>query len=235
MKVTYLEHSGFAAEYKEYVLIFDWYRGSLPEFDQQKKIYVFASHSHYDHFNKKIFGWSEQYPDVRYILSADIAGKEQSEEQSERTVYVTANKKYDFDGIKVQTLHSTDEGVAFIVYMEDKVIYHAGDLNWWHWEGEDPVWNRNMEADFRRYAEPLRGRKIDLAMLPLDPRLGEDGFRGPRYFLELADIRRFLPMHQWGNFNFTNQFLSCYTSFTSRTVYVNRVGQVFTFEEEADT
>lgn len=40
MKVTYLEHSGFAAEYKEYVLIFDWYRGSLPEFDQQKKIYV---------------------------------------------------------------------------------------------------------------------------------------------------------------------------------------------------
>ena len=134
MKVTYLEHSGFAAEYKEYVLIFDWYRGSLPEFDQQKKIYVFASHSHYDHFNKKIFGWSEQYPDVRYILSADIAGKEQSEKQSEQTAYVTANKKYDFDGIKVQTLHSTDEGVAFIVYMEDKVIYHAGDLNWWHWE-----------------------------------------------------------------------------------------------------
>lgn len=56
MKVTYLEHSGFAAEYKEYVLIFDWYRGSLPEFDQQKKIYVFASHSHYDHFNKKSSG-----------------------------------------------------------------------------------------------------------------------------------------------------------------------------------
>ena len=116
MKVTYLEHSGFAAEYKEYVLIFDWYRGSLPEFDQQKKIYVFASHSHYDHFNKKIFGWSEQYPDVRYILSADIVGKEQSEEQSERTVYVTANKKYDFDGIKVQTLQSTDEGCIYCVY-----------------------------------------------------------------------------------------------------------------------
>ena len=147
MKVTYLEHSGFAAEYKEYVLIFDWYRGSLPEFDQQKKIYVFASHSHYDHFNKKIFGWSEQYPDVRYILSADIAGKEQSEELSERTVYVTANKKYDFDGIKVQTLQSTDEGVAFIVYMEDKVIYHAGDLNWWHWEEETESYNEQMRQD----------------------------------------------------------------------------------------
>ena len=52
---------------------------------------------------------------------------------------------------------------------------------------------------------------------------------------ELADIRRFLPMHQWGNFNFTNQFLSCYTFFTSRTVCVNRAGQVFTLGEEADT
>ena len=170
MKVTYLEHSGFAAEYKEYVLIFDWYRGSLPEFDQQKKIYVFASHSHYDHFNKKIFGWSEQYPDVRYILSADIAGKEQSEEQSERTVYVTANKKYDFDGIKVQTLHSTDEGVAFIVYMEDKVIYHAGDLNWWHWEEETESYNEQMRQDYQREIDKLKDIVIDIAFVPLDPR-----------------------------------------------------------------
>lgn len=61
-----------------------------------------------------------------------------------------------------------------------------------------------------------------------------DGFRGPRYFLELADIRRFLPMHQWGNFNYKSIPVLLYF-FTSRTVYVNRVGQVFTFEEEADT
>ena len=134
----------------------------------RKRFYVFASHSHYDHFNKKIFGWSEQYPDVRYILSADIAGKEQSEEQSERTVYVTANKKYDFDGIKVQTLHSTDEGVAFIVYMEDKVIYHAGDLNWWHWEEETESYNEQMRQDYQREIDKLKaGRKIMMLRLLL--------------------------------------------------------------------
>ena len=126
------------------------------------------------------------------------------------------------------------EAISSGARAEGTTIFHAGDLNWWHWEGEDPSWNRNMEADFKRYAEPLRGRRIDLAMLPLDPRLGEDGFRGPKYFLELADIRRFLPMHQWGNFDFTNQFLSCYNSFKYRTVCVNRTGQVFTFEEEND-
>ena len=135
-------------------------------------------------------------------------------------------------GVTVETFPSTDEGVAFLVTADGQAVFHAGDLNWWHWEGEDPGWNRNMEVNFKRYTEPLRGRRLDLAMLPLDPRLGEDGFRGPKYFLELADVRRFLPMHQWGDFGFTKQFLSCYTMFKRQTVCVNRTGQIFTFEEE---
>ncbi len=37
MKVTYLEHSGFAAEYKEYVLIFDWYREAFRNLISRKR------------------------------------------------------------------------------------------------------------------------------------------------------------------------------------------------------
>ena len=233
MRVTYIGHSGFSVELESHILLFDYYEGTMPEFDPAKKLLVFASHSHPDHFNREILKLADVYPDVEYIFPKDIRIAKKEQRESEH--FMRKRDEITVGDTKVKSLRSTDEGVAFLVRCEDRIIYHAGDLNWWHWEGEDPVWNRNMEADFRRYAEPLRGRKIDLAMLPLDPRLGEDGFRGPRYFLELADIRRFLPMHQWGNFNFTNQFLSCYTSFTSRTVYVNRVGQVFTFEEEADT
>ena len=39
-------------------------------------------------------------------------------------------------GAEIRTLRSTDEGVAFVVHYAGKTIYHAGDLNWWHWEGE---------------------------------------------------------------------------------------------------
>lgn len=230
IKVTYLDHSGFLVELEDAYFLFDYYKGRLPQIDLEKKMFVFVSHAHHDHYRKDIFNLRKHFRKIRYVLSSDIEIKAEKD-----IVQMQPNEKKEVMGAEIRTLRSTDEGVAFVVHYAGETIYHAGDLNWWHWEGEDPVWNRNMEADFRRYAEPLRGRKIDLAMLPLDPRLGEDGFRGPRYFLELADIRRFLPMHQWGNFNFTNQFLSCYTSFTSRTVYVNRVGQVFTFEEEADT
>ena len=128
----------------------------------------------------------------------------------------------------IEALPSTDEGEAFLVTADGQTIFHAGDLNWWHWEGEDKGWNRNMEVNFKKYAEPLRGRTIDLAMLPLDPRLGEAGFWGPAYFLETADIRRFLPMHQWGDFCFTWKFLEKHPAFTDRVLPVKEPGQVFT-------
>ena len=47
---------------------------------------------------------------------------------------------------------------------------------------------------------------------------------------ELADIRRFLPMHQWGDFAFTEQFLAACPQFRDRTVPVVRQGQQFTWE-----
>ena len=64
-------------------------------------------------------------------------------------------------------------------------------------------------------------------MLPLDPRLGRDGFRGPRYFLELADIARVLPMHQWQDFGFTAKFLEEFPQFAGRVVPISHVGQEF--------
>ena len=69
MKITYLDHSGFAVEYQKYVLIFDWYKGKLPEFDSQKEIYVFSSHSHYDHFSKEDITQNESLETIEEIIS----------------------------------------------------------------------------------------------------------------------------------------------------------------------
>ena len=153
MKITYLDHSGFAVEYKKYVLIFDWYKGKLPEFDSEKEIYVFSSHSHYDHFDRKIFELENIYPNVRYVLSADITEKP----VPSKVWFVIADKEYRIGNLKVQTLHSTDAGVAFLVYVDDRIIYHAGDLNWWHWEEEPKAWNTAMENDFKTECAKLQG------------------------------------------------------------------------------
>lgn len=51
MRVTYIGHSGFSVELESHILLFDYYEGTMPEFDPAKKLLVFASHSHPDHFN----------------------------------------------------------------------------------------------------------------------------------------------------------------------------------------
>ena len=152
MKITYLDHSGFAVEYKKYVLIFDWYKGKLPEFDSEKEIYVFSSHSHYDHFDRKIFELENIYPNVRYVLSADITEKP----VPSKVWFVIADKEYRIGNLKVQTLHSTDAGVAFLVYVDDRIIYHAGDLNWWHWEEESEYYNEQMRMDYQKEIHKLK-------------------------------------------------------------------------------
>ena len=129
MKVTFIEHSGFMVEMEQNVLLFDYYQGEIPSFDGSKTLYVFASHSHADHYDPAIWKLKEQYKDIHYILSDDI-------KDNEDAVVMKAHEKKEVAGIEIETLRSNDMGVAFLVKVEGKTIYHAGDLNWWHWNGE---------------------------------------------------------------------------------------------------
>lgn len=209
MQAAFLDHSGFLVELDSAALLFDWWKGGLPAIKPGVPLYVFASHVHPDHFDPRIFTLDDGSREVRFILGHDIKLSSRnfsrwgvSPETAEKCRNLRGGETLELSGVSVEALPSTDEGEAFLVTVDGLTIFHAGDLNWWHWEGEDKGWNRNMEVNFKKYAEALRGRTIDLAMLPLDPRLGEAGFWGPAYFLETAEIRRFLPMHQWGEFDF---------------------------------
>lgn len=236
MHVTFLAHSGFFLELETACLLFDWWKGELPLLPADRPLLVFASHRHEDHFNPAIFSLAEGGRDVRFLLGKDIRLTERnrarwnlSDDAAGRCLCLGGGETVSpVPGVTVETLPSTDEGVAFVVSLEGKTLFHAGDLNWWHWEGEDKAWNRNMEVNFKRYCEPLRGRHMDLAMFPVDPRLGEDGFRGPRYFLELTDTVCLLPMHQWEQFSFTRDFLTACPAFAGQVLPVERNGQCFT-------
>lgn len=236
MRVTFLAHSGFFLELETASLLFDWWKGELPPLPADRPLLVFASHRHEDHFNPAIFSLAEGGQDVRFLLGKDIRLTERnrarwdlSDDVAGRCLALGGGETVSpISGVTVETLPSTDEGVAFLVSLEGKTIFHAGDLNWWHWEGEDKAWNRNMEINFKRYCEPLRGRHMDLAMFPIDPRLGEDGFRGARYFLELTDTACLLPMHQWEQFSFTRDFLAACPAFAGQVRMVERNGQCFT-------
>ncbi len=204
MKITYLGHSGFLVETKEHYLLFDYYTGKLPVFLPEKKLTVFVSHSHQDHYNKEIYAlWHDG--NVTYVLSKDIRRK-QAEElvgRKDKLLFVKAHETYSLEEsvVIIETLRSTDAGVAYVVTVSEGTekyrFYHAGDLNLWKWAEETKAHNNNMEANFRREMERIKGRYFDAAFVPLDPRQEEFAFGGMDLFLETAEAKVVFPMHFW--------------------------------------
>ena len=189
IRATFLDHSGFLVELPSVTLLFDWWKGKLPPLPENKPLLVFSSHWHEDHFTPAIF----ELDAAAYLLGDMtpqwLKKKGIAPEKIAQCITLSGNESTSpIPGVTVETLPSTDEGVAFLVSADGLTVFHAGDLNWWHWEGEPDPWNSDMAKAFQKYCQPLQHRHIDLALLPLDPRLKEDGFRGPAYFLQLADI-----------------------------------------------
>ena len=202
MKVTFIEHSGFMVEMEQNVLLFDYYQGEIPSFDGSKTLYVFASHSHADHYDPAIWKLKEQYRDIHYILSDDI-------KDNEGAVVMKAHEKKEVAGIEIETLRSNDMGVAFLVKVEGKTIYHAGDLNWWHWNGEPEEDNEYYKKTFQDEMKYLEGKKIDLAFMLLDPRQEDKYCWGMNYFLEHTDSKVVFPMHCFEHYKINHHYLIC--------------------------
>ena len=222
MKITFIEHSGFMVEMEQNVLLFDYYQGEIPSFDESKTLFVFASHSHADHYNPVIWKLKEQYKNVHYILSDDI-------KDNKGAVVMKPHEKRKVAGIEIETLKSNDMGVAFLVKAEGKTIYHAGDLNWWHWNGEPEEDNEYYKRTFQDEMKYLEGKKIDVAFMLLDPRQEDKYCWGMNYFLEHTDSKVVFPMHCFKHYNINHHYLNCEDGRRWKDIVrdITRAGQVF--------
>lgn len=197
MKITYLHHNGFVVELNENILVFDYYteHGKYENFNpndySNKKITVFTSHRHGDHFDERIKTWDN----VQYVTSFDVTPF-----HSDRSLVAEANKNYSFNDLEISTYLSNDEGVAFLVTVENKIIYHSGDLNWWNWEGESKEFRDGIESSFKKEVNELIGIHIDVAFLPVDLRLQDSAFLCCEYFIEYINPKNIFPMHFWNDF-----------------------------------
>lgn len=227
MRVTYIGHSGFSVELESHILLFDYYEGTMPEFDPAKKLLVFASHFHPDHFNREILKLADVYPDVEYIFPKDIGIAKKEQRVSEH--FMRKRDEITVGDTKVKSLRSTDEGVAFLVRCEDRIIYHAGDLNWWHWEEEDDAYNRMMRGDYQKEIETLTGEKIDLAFVVLDPRQEEQFYWGFDWYMRHTDTKIVFPMHMWKQYEVQDRLIGMKVSepYREKIMRIREMGQVF--------
>ena len=207
--INFTGHSGFTVESENNFLIFDYYTGSLPEIPEGKKITVFVSHSHYDHFNCDIFKLRDLYPEVRYVLSYDIPGSVPESFGVTDAVTAYPDKPCSLDTrLKFRTLPSTDAGVAYLVSADEKNIFHAGDLNLWLWETMNESEAYSMTAAFREFTKRLKGFVIHTAFLPLDTRLGTYSWLAFNYYMTNFRIQHAVPMHLFGPDRIITDFMS---------------------------
>lgn len=205
MKITYIYHSGFCVEMESECLIFDYYKGIIPKIPQKKRMHVFVSHKHGDHYNPEIFQLATKYSNITFYLPNDMKMSKRYMEHKgipiiaqNKIIYLKKNDQVETgQGMVVNTFRSTDEGVAFLVHVEDQVIYHAGDLNCWVWEGESKNEQEQMRRAFCTEVDKLKGMNIDVAFLPLDPRLEKSYSLGFDYFMRTTQTKTAIPMHFW--------------------------------------
>lgn len=199
LQIAYLNHSGFSVAYGKTCLVFDYYPAAerkpgtpgvitSEELAPFERVLVFVSHSHEDHFDLAIYEWQDEAR-VHYILGDDVPARWPGERMK-------PGEEKDFGDIRVRAFDSTDLGVSFLVKLPEYTLFHAGDLNLWHWRQESSL--REIEAAERAFydaIEPIKQETIDVAMFPVDPRQGLMYDAGANHFILTLKPRVFIPMH----------------------------------------
>jgi len=201
--VTYFHHSGFSVAVKDTLLIFDYWRGErndLPkgaeitdeELKKFQQILVFVTHDHEDHFDEIIYSWDHEHLPITYIVSDDLP-------IGRRGKRMKAGERMMLGEVLVQAFDSTDKGVSFYVTVEGLHIFHAGDLNLWHWREESTIREiTQAENAYYEAVRPIERLPMDIAMFPVDPRMGGLFDAGANHFIMAVKPRLFIPMHWQG-------------------------------------
>lgn len=241
MTITYIFHSCYVIEFEEFSLIFDYFKDiTKPDgtywikdylLSKNTSLYVFSTHSHTDHFNSEVLSWKEKKSDITYIFSDELQNKVDLIENNVH--FLKKFETYQDKNIFVQAFGSTDAGGSFALRIEDTTIFHAGDLNNWHWRNkvskkESSIFENNFLCELELLAEYYD--EFTISFFPIDPRLGEDYLLGAEQFIFRIDSEYIFPMHFGEEFEKANAIQQFAEENSSILFPVTHTGQSFEIE-----
>ncbi len=119
-----------------------------------------------------------------------------------------------------------------MINAEGKIIFHAGDLNNWHWNEESTKEEIDeAEGFYQKELDLVAGKvkHLDLAMFPVDPRLGKDYMKGAEQFLDAIQTNLFAPMHFGEAYDKANAFAEYAGSKGCKFIKWQHTGESFEF------
>ena len=216
MALHYIHHSCFVYSDDDLLIIYDYWRdpeGLLPKFLEEaerdeKAVYFVISHFHEDHFNPDVVQWcAERKAERWHLLPSYDTVRRRRIDRSLPLAVLRFGETVRTDQFTLQSYRSTDVGVSTVITLPDgTTLFHAGDCNNWYFplpsdeEGMSShvkVTPDQMEKLFLSILRDLRADhpRLDYAMFPVDPRLGQEMLRGPLQFLHAIQVSHFHPMH----------------------------------------
>lgn len=204
MEITYLLNSGFMVRDGKILMVFDDYEDPARVVDKAvdagdfEHLYIFVSHAHFDHFGTHIRAYARQV--TRYIFSNDIKRTKRVKIfPADDITFIRRYNEWTGEGIHIWTYDSTDIGVSFLVETETGGrIFHAGDFNWWCWEGDTPENQELAQKIFEKQLKRMKGMDVDVAFFPVDGRLENTQECGVTEFVKRTDIKSLVAMHRVG-------------------------------------
>ena len=237
--VTHYYHSGFSVACEDTILIFDYWLGEDGELAEKyrltpeilgryRQIYVFISHDHPDHLDPVVFTWKD-LPGIQYIVSSDMP-------VGTRGRRMAPGDSIPFsEDVEVTAFDSTDLGVSFLVNFRGLQIFHAGDLNFWHWRDESTMKEiEEADAEFRKALAPLSGRPVDLAFFPLDPRQGTMFEAGANFFILSIKPRIMIPMHYFHRAEVAMEYARTASCRTTEVIALPGYGDLLNIELDGE-
>lgn len=243
VEVVYYLHSGFSCALGDVLLVFDYWRGengrlredrrlTANELNRYREVVVFISHSHEDHFDPVVYEWAKEIgakTSIRYVVSEDVP-------EGRGSLRVRPGDVCEpFADVRVKVFDSTDLGVSYLVEKDGIRIFHAGDLNFWHWREESTLREIDeAEEAFRTAVDSIMKERIDLAFFPVDQRQGGLFDAGANYFIVSVKPRLLVPMHFWGRAEVAVEFARSSRCRQTEVIAMTRQGEKMRLEFAED-
>lgn len=199
-RLYFIHHSSYLWVGARVMILWDYYgEGEVTSLLHQhpdKVLYIMATHSHGDHFSPILFEapFALHPGGVQYIFHKEL----QEIVTRKEVLFLDTEEEWNDGAIRVKAFGSTDCGGSFLVEVEGQKLFHAGDLNNWHWNEEASeeyiaLYESEWQRELRRLTSTVH--TLDLLMFPTDYRLGKDYLKGLSELLSLVEVTYLAPMH----------------------------------------
>lgn len=238
--VTYIHHNCFILKESSRTFLFDYpddrfltskMREIVTAELRGSRAVIIVSHSHQDHFNRKIDDLAKIASQTTLVLPDELINGHPRFGKVENCIIVKPQEIYELDEIKISTFLSNDLGVAYLIRIGDLTIYFGGDLAKWSWDDFTQTERSWMEDHFQKTIEALAIHQIDIAFENTDPRL--PNWAGAAEFIEIVRPTLFVPMHTFGKTESLKRFVENLGRTESKIFLYREVGDQIDFEDDS--